>query len=682
MKPILSRRYRRNTSPSRSEGTIFKKENQESFFGGVEQQTFFQPAPAIQRKCENCEEEEKKVQRAEDKKEEEKVMKMEDKKEEEKIQKKESNTSQHAGKNVNNYIGSLNGKGQPLSPSANNFFSSRMGYDFSSVKVHSDKEAGDSAKGINAKAYTIGNNVVFNEGQYNTASGEGKRLMAHELTHVMQQGGVDKQIKRAPGDQHDLTSAALSGNTKLEECFDRDREIGKPSKGDHVRKIQEALIQLGIALPKFGADSDYGTETANAVKEFQQKAGMSKNEWDGIVGRKTIGLMDMSLRNNNTISKDTDDSTKDFVVHDPKKKESSCEPKDEPCPDPNTEVNSEAEKASKLIDKVTSTQLPPKNDGKTDYTAIFSTLFRNNDSRAISLTVAEVKKNYEDTKLFVDSLKTDKSHVRCATDCDDGCKAGAPAYHRKQGHIISFCPKFKTHAEKALIVLHECHHAAIAGSKDIAYPDTRLIDKLDHAKALLNAASFHLYAALVESPGSATIGPKVKDTDTISDAAQKRNAELALAFIDQWFPLVTYDMSIISGDVDHAKNKGKYLTDQAPDQIDRIYVKWFGVTPSSRRPNSRDVNKTKAIQERSETMEKAFSKPFTISDSKDVSEWQRGPGTDIKLNQQLLTLDIKRMAIALLQQLVHATPDISGESEALYVGLINDLRNDRKLDPQ
>ena len=707
MKPTLIRRVRNRSAPSRSEATIFKKESQESFFGNAEQSAFFQPSVTVQRKCEHCEEEEKKVQRMEDKKEEEKIMKKEDqkeeeqvqrqpekkeeeklqraeeKKEEENIQKKEANTGTATGNSVGNYIGSLNGKGQPLSVSTNHFFSSRMGYNFGNVKVHTDKEATESAKGINAKAYTTGNNVVFNEGQYDTTSTEGKRLIAHELTHVMQQDDGDNNIQRAPGDKHDLTSAQLSGNTKLEECFDREGKIGKPEKGDHVKKIQEALIQLGISLPKFGADSDYGTETANGVKEFQQKAGMSKDEWDGIVGRKTIGLMDMSLRNNNTISKDPDANTTDFVVHDPKKKESSCEPKEDPCPSPNTDVDSEADKAIKLIDKVISTQLPPKNDGRADYPAIFSTLFRNNDARDISFKVAEVKKGYEDTKNFIGLLKTDKSHVRCGNSCDDGCKAGAPAYHNNANgkHIITFCPSFKTDPEKTVIVLHESHHAGV-GSKDIAYPHTRLIDKLDHAKALLNAASFHLYAALVEDPKSDIIGPKTKDTDSLANAAQKKNIDLALAFMQQWFSLVTHDMSIVSGDIEDAKRKGNYSTARSADVIDRVYVKWFGVTPTSRRPVTGDVNKAKAIMERSEKMEKAFSKPFTISDSKDISEWQRGPGTEIKLNQQLLGLDMKRMVIGLLQELVHATEEISAESEPLYVGLINDLRNERSLDPQ
>ena len=140
------------------------------------------------------------VQKKEDKKEEEKAMKKEEKEEEKPIQKKEISSNASAGNNASNYIGSLNGKGNPLPANANHFFSSKMGYDFSNVKIHTDKEAAESAKDVNAKAYTIGNNIVFNEGQYNTESGEGKKLMAHELVHVVQQKNEAREIARSPKD--------------------------------------------------------------------------------------------------------------------------------------------------------------------------------------------------------------------------------------------------------------------------------------------------------------------------------------------------------------------------------------------------------------------------------------------------------------------------------------------------
>ena len=64
----------------------------------------------------------------------------------------------------------------------------RFGYDFSRVRVHTDARATQSARAVNALAYTVGRDVVFDAGQYAPHTNEGKSLMAHELTHVVQQG--------------------------------------------------------------------------------------------------------------------------------------------------------------------------------------------------------------------------------------------------------------------------------------------------------------------------------------------------------------------------------------------------------------------------------------------------------------------------------------------------------------
>ena len=314
---------------------------------------------------------------------------------------------------------------------------------------------------------------------------------------------------------------------------------------------------------------------------------------------------------------------------------------------------------------------------------MFGQLFRNNDNRPVTETADEVRKNFEIIKTFVLNLKTDPSHVRCGLECDGGCRSGTPAYHSPAGgaHIITFCPSFEKDKERISIVIHECHHASIAGSKDLAYQHNRLIDKLDHNDALRNAASFHLYAALVEDPKSDFIGPKVKDKNTISNAKNKKDVDLSIAHIQQWFDLVTFDMSIVSRDMEKANESGSYAPNARVDLINDVYAKWFQVTPAPEKPKEEEVTKAKAIEERSVVMEKNFKNPFNISEIAGPSEWERGPGKNIQLNQALMDLDVQHMVIALLQELVHATPDISAESEPLYVGTINDIRNTRKLAP-
>jgi len=82
----------------------------------------------------------------------------------------------------------LHSPGQPLDPPTREFMESRFGHDFSRVRVHRDAEAAESAWRVNALAYTVGHNVVFGMGQYAPHTPAGRRLLAHELAHVIQQG--------------------------------------------------------------------------------------------------------------------------------------------------------------------------------------------------------------------------------------------------------------------------------------------------------------------------------------------------------------------------------------------------------------------------------------------------------------------------------------------------------------
>ena len=83
----------------------------------------------------------------------------------------------------------LGAPGRQLDRPTRSFFESRFGYDFGQVRVHADAKAAESARSVHALAYTVGRDVVFGAGQYAPDTTAGRRLLAHELTHVIQQGG-------------------------------------------------------------------------------------------------------------------------------------------------------------------------------------------------------------------------------------------------------------------------------------------------------------------------------------------------------------------------------------------------------------------------------------------------------------------------------------------------------------
>ena len=80
----------------------------------------------------------------------------------------------------------LRAPGQPLDTSSRGYFEPRFGHDFSRVRVHSDAGAAQSARDIDARAYTVGNNIVFGAGRFAPGAAAGRQLLAHELAHVVQ----------------------------------------------------------------------------------------------------------------------------------------------------------------------------------------------------------------------------------------------------------------------------------------------------------------------------------------------------------------------------------------------------------------------------------------------------------------------------------------------------------------
>jgi hypothetical protein len=88
--------------------------------------------------------------------------------------------------------------GHPLDPASKSFFEPRLGADFSQVHIHTDAHAANSARSVNAQAYTVGQHVVFGRGYHAPHTAAGRHLLAHELVHTLQQRGGAAGLQRAP----------------------------------------------------------------------------------------------------------------------------------------------------------------------------------------------------------------------------------------------------------------------------------------------------------------------------------------------------------------------------------------------------------------------------------------------------------------------------------------------------
>jgi hypothetical protein len=97
---------------------------------------------------------------------------------------------------VSSKIQATRGGGKPIDSSTKSFMESRFGADFDGVKIHTGDESAQLSRDLSARAFTIGRDIYFNNGQYQPDTGRGKHLLAHELTHVLQQKSTGKTIQR------------------------------------------------------------------------------------------------------------------------------------------------------------------------------------------------------------------------------------------------------------------------------------------------------------------------------------------------------------------------------------------------------------------------------------------------------------------------------------------------------
>ncbi len=92
----------------------------------------------------------------------------------------------------------LRAPGEPLDPATRAYFEPRFGRDLGGVRVHTGAQAAESARDVNAHAYTVGRDIAFDSGRFAPGSQEGRRLLAHELAHVAQQGNARSLLQRGP----------------------------------------------------------------------------------------------------------------------------------------------------------------------------------------------------------------------------------------------------------------------------------------------------------------------------------------------------------------------------------------------------------------------------------------------------------------------------------------------------
>jgi len=177
----------------------------------VAERVMAMPEPAVQRKCEACaQEDEQKKEQSEPKKQDE-----------EEVQRKEVGGEAAVAPASAAAIAASRGGGQALPAAERAFFEPRMGANLGQVRVHADAEAARLSAGLSARAFTVGRDVYFGRGDYRPGTSDGRRLLAHELVHVRQQGQGDASTLRRVLELRPPGRGEASAFDRAQELVDR-----------------------------------------------------------------------------------------------------------------------------------------------------------------------------------------------------------------------------------------------------------------------------------------------------------------------------------------------------------------------------------------------------------------------------------------------------------------------------
>jgi len=213
-----------------------------------------------------------------------------------------SNRETSVPDSVSSSVQKSKGNGSSLDSNTQSFMESRFGADFGSVKIHTGSESIQMNRELNAKAFTSGSDIYFNEGQFQPHSSDGKQLLAHELTHTLHQGGTSSNILPV---QKKCDVVGIASRVKpfffplekdILEVFAGTATIKKGEwKPLAIGVIQQALVDLKIDLGKSGpakngVDRDFGDSMVKGVKKFQNTQGIPET---GEINKDSLRCVDI-----------------------------------------------------------------------------------------------------------------------------------------------------------------------------------------------------------------------------------------------------------------------------------------------------------------------------------------------------------------------------------------------------
>jgi hypothetical protein len=631
--------------------------------------------PHIQRKCAECEEEETLHRKAE---------------------------PATGATTVPDHFVPPSGAGHPLDGATRRFFEPRFGADFSQVRLHTDHQAAESARAVNALAYTIGRDIAFGSGQYAPDSARGRRLLAHELAHVTQGGAPT--LRRASGDYEIETLSASAGSDTDSIFFERGSETIPASEATKITALATPASR-NLTLHGFASEDASAADRAlrvtgrlNAVETALAGAGHTGTRTR--VPHPDEGLGDVDYRHRRRVE-----------VRPSLSGGAPAPTTVNPCNTAGSEVATGAaltacETAFTTAQTTAVAAVDAaERDVVTTPTAAANAVVNQFFS---GVPRAAVNANLSAIAAQVRQLPT---RHRCHTSCDGGC--GRPAYNSGRGlgatgSMMTLCPDFVTASLPFRIktLIHEAAHAnPVESIEDVAYASTRLIPFLLPADARRNTDSYVLLIRLVHSPGSMTFGPITPDvmagmtaTGAGSDTEQSQRA---VAWLESWLNYGDFDTEILYSTIHNSLVAGAWITTGSNEfniqTMNRLATAFApdltdpgaDGSPRTTPPTEADKLRVAAIHDRFDQMYDVVNyRVLTVTRTAAGGAESWGSQTALPRLNQSVTVAPTFFALTPVEQVRHlvrlmarARTDITSTFEEKYVDALDLIRRHRRLGP-
>jgi Domain of unknown function (DUF4157)/Lysine-specific metallo-endopeptidase len=600
----------------------------------------------------------------------------------------------------------LKSSGRPLGSEGRAFFESRFGHDFSRIRVHADARAAESARSLNALAYAVGNDIVFDTGRYAPETAVGRKLLAHEIAHVVQQNGADVIRRATPPTPSPLPAAVpapgpgdfeitrVEGSTTDEIFFAKNSSTLSSDALTQIASIKSSA-PTGVKLLGFSSADETATvaqERANKVKaELVKSPGaVAVNSAVGSAAAQVGQANFPSVRKVEVVvgsaaPKTLNCKAKDAagkLINPPKQ---SCTVMD---PATQTAFNSALTIAN---DAMTRASAAVASSPSAADAAIIDQFFGNHDAG----TLSTLKTNLGNLKTHVAGLPGITS---CGGQCDSGGCDGGSTIAYNQGvdaaSSMTLCvPTFKSLAndnDRARNLMHESAHgtsplggASGTGTADVAYRHERIIFQLSPADRLRNSDSYALFALFLRErqmtgdPAAVPAGIQTPASDIItgfSVASELAAVKTTLAQLEKRLSWAADWMGQLYGQI-VAVRAGtlSWATSWAGPLMTEV-SKRFPLTAPPATPTLTDQTREAGILDRYRRMKSAVKRDLTITRmAAGVVTWPAGgallAAKSLQIGPDFFTATPADQISLLLESLAGSTPDVEAAFIPAYVSL-------------